>query len=168
MHERLLTDVHGNRWLLFFSKYTPFSNFYPCTIIADDGERFNCVEQLYQAQKAKFHGDYVTLQQIKAASDGRAAKAAAKALRPVRTSEWNNIKADILRDVLLKFTQHSALREYLLQTGDCFMVEANPHDVYFGSGLSITDRKNSDPTFCNGQNVMGLILEEIREKLRNV
>ena len=167
MPERMLEDVHGNQRLLFFNKDTPFSNFYPCTIIADDGERFNCAEQFYQAHKAKFLGDYVTLQHIKAARDGRQAKVAAKPLRLVITPEWDNIKGDILHDVVLsKFSQNAHLAQRLIATGACFMVEANPHDAYFGSGLSIDDPKHKDPTLYRGQNVMGQILEQIRDRLR--
>ena len=167
MPERIITDVQDNKRMLFFNKDSAFSNFYPCTIIAFDGERFNCAEQYYQAQKCKFAGDYHTLQFVKQATNGREAKAATKHLRRQLTSEWDYTKANVLYDIVfLKFTQNADLSQRLINTDDCFMVEANPSDLYFGSGLAIEDSRNNDPTFYRGQNVMGQILEQVRDRLR--
>jgi ribA/ribD-fused uncharacterized protein len=75
--------------------------------------------------------------------------------RPLR-KDWETVKEDIMRDALYaKFTQHSDLHELLLSTGDALLVEHTRNDRYWGDG--------GDGT---GRNRLGLLLVELREKLR--
>src|SRR5580704_13116722 len=52
-------------------------------------------------------------------------------LRP----DWESAKDTIMREaVLAKFTQHSDLRQILLDTGDAVLVEHTANDAYWGDG----------------------------------
>jgi ribA/ribD-fused uncharacterized protein len=76
--------------------------------------------------------------------------------RPLR-ADWDAVKDDIMREVVLaKFQQHPALRELLLSTGDAEIIEHTKNDRYWGDGGN-----------CNGANMLGRILMEVREQLRS-
>jgi N-glycosidase YbiA len=61
-----------------------------------------------------------------------------------------------MRDVVLpKFSQHEELRQLLLSTGDAKIVEHTERDDYWGDGGG------------SGKNMLGRILMEVRERLRN-
>ncbi len=75
--------------------------------------------------------------------------------RPLRP-DWEQVKDDIMRQaVLWKFETHADIREVLLSTGDAIIVENAPRDYYWGCGAKGT-----------GKNMLGVILMEVREKLR--
>ena len=66
------------------------------------------------------------------------------------------IKDDVMRRaVLQKFQTHDEIGYILLETGDELIVENAPGDYYWGCGKDGT-----------GKNKLGLILMEVREKLR--
>jgi ribA/ribD-fused uncharacterized protein len=75
---------------------------------------------------------------------------------PLR-SDWEAVKDDVMRKaVLSKFQSHAEIREILLSTGDELLVEKTSNDYYWGCGTKGT-----------GKNMLGKILMEIREILRN-
>jgi ribA/ribD-fused uncharacterized protein len=66
------------------------------------------------------------------------------------------VKDDIMREaVLAKFEQHANLRAVLLSTEDTEIVEKTTRDYYWGCGTDGT-----------GKNMLGVILMEVRDKLR--
>lgn len=66
-----------------------------------------------------------------------------------------------MREVLfLKFSQHTALRDALLQTGDIEIVEASPTDAFWGSAGARGEGR--------GRNELGKALMFVRETLRNI
>ena len=74
--------------------------------------------------------------------------------RPLRP-DWEEVKVDIMREaVLTKFIQHTDLQEILIDTGNAPIVEHSERDSYWGDG---GDGK--------GQNVLGKLLMEVRERL---
>jgi hypothetical protein len=76
--------------------------------------------------------------------------------RPLR-SDWERVKDDIMRKaVLRKFETHADIREVLLSTGDAPIVENAPGDYYWGCGAD-----------GSGKNMLGQILMEVREILRD-
>jgi ribA/ribD-fused uncharacterized protein len=75
--------------------------------------------------------------------------------RPLR-DDWDNVKDDVMRTaVFLKFQMNEDIRQTLLSTGNEEIIEKTSTDYYWGCG--------SDGT---GINKLGIILMEIREKLR--
>ena len=75
--------------------------------------------------------------------------------RPIRL-DWDDVKDDIMRTALLaKFSQHDELRQLLLDTGKADLVDHTEEDSYWGDGGD-----------GSGQNVLGKILMETRQQLR--
>ena len=75
---------------------------------------------------------------------------------PLR-SDWEKIKDDIMREVVLaKFTQNKDCREILLSTGDAQLIEHTDKDKYWADGGNGT-----------GKNMLGIILMEVRDFLQD-
>lgn len=70
--------------------------------------------------------------------------------------DWESVKDNIMRDaVTAKFSQHEELRNMLLATGEAKLVEHTSNDRYWGDGGD-----------GSGKNMLGRILMEVREKMR--
>ncbi len=68
---------------------------------------------------------------------------------------WSKIKVERMKSVLIqKFTQHSDLKEKLIDTKDSILIEESNIDSYWGCG------KNG-----KGKNMLGVLLMEVREEL---
>ena len=76
--------------------------------------------------------------------------------RPLRAG-WEDVKLAIMREaVLAKFQQHDDLWKILRDTGNSLIVEHTKNDSYWGDGGD-----------GRGQNMLGKILMEVREILRD-
>lgn len=111
-------------------------------------------EHYFQAMK--FY-DFVTQEKIRNATSPReAAKIGRDRNNPLR-ADWESIKDDVMREaVLAKFKNHPDIQEILLSTGDEEIIEATTNDYYWGCGTDGT-----------GKNMLGIILMEIRDKIRS-
>lgn len=79
-----------------------------------------------------------------------------KKYKPLRRSDWNDIKVGVLEDIIRrKAQQNPDVKEALLLSGDEQIVEVNENDDFWGSG---PDGK--------GQNHTGKILMKIRDELK--
>ena len=132
--------------------YGEFSNFarFPIEL---KGKVWPTSEHYFQAQKfaGTEHEEAIRLQRspMIAARMGRSRK------RPLR-ADWEQVKDGIMRDaVWAKFSQHEALRELLLSTGDAQIVEHTKKDRYWGDGGD-----------GSGLNKLGKILMDVREALK--
>lgn len=134
-------------------QYGCFSNFSPHGFELDN-LYWQTSEHYFQAQK--FVGT-IHLEQIRLVKTPKdAAKMGRERTRPLR-QDWEQVKDDIMRQaVLCKFTTHADIREILLDTGNQEIIENSPIDWYWGCG--------SDGT---GKNMLGIILMEVREILRD-
>ena len=77
--------------------------------------------------------------------------------RPCR-SDWDQVKDDVMRFVVMhKFLQNKDIQEKLLLTGDAKLVEHDTrrHDMYWGDGGD-----------GSGKNMLGVVLMEVREIIR--
>lgn len=75
---------------------------------------------------------------------------------PLR-KDWEEIKDDIMREALrAKFTQNDELKKILLETGDAELVEHTANDRYWGDGGD-----------GSGKNMLGKLLMELRDELKN-
>src|SRR5438045_2401996 len=132
--------------------YGCFSNFAPYPIQLD-GKRWATSEHYFQAQKFEDPHHQENIRKEKspmiAARMGRDRK---KKLRP----DWESVKVSVMRKaVLAKFTQHDDIREVLLSTGYAKIVEHTENDDDWGDGGD-----------GSGKNILGNILMEVREELR--
>ena len=132
--------------------YGCFSNFSPHGFELD-GKYWATSEHYFQAQK--FSGTPHEEQIRLAPSPMVAARMGRSRQRPLR-SDWEQVKDDVMRKVVLrKFETHAALRDLLLATGNEEIIENAPSDYYWGGGANGT-----------GQNKLGKILMEVRKRLQ--
>lgn len=133
-----------------------------------DGETWPTAEHYYQAQKSF---DPAYRQAIREAASPRMARRLAAPPTTSRRvsrqswfrkqgalprSDWHQVKLETMRCAdRAKFTQHPALAELLLATGDAELVEDSPSDPYWGTS---PDEQ--------GLNWPGRMLMEVREDLR--
>jgi hypothetical protein len=74
---------------------------------------------------------------------------------PLR-SDWEQVKDTVMKKcVLEKINQHPETKALLMGTGDAEIIEDSPTDYYWGCGKNGT-----------GKNMLGRILMEIRDELR--
>lgn len=133
-------------------EYGEFSNFaaFPFRL---KSKRWPTSEHYFQAQK--FH-DTGHREEIRKAKTPMIAARLGRDRKKKLWRDWESIKDNVMRDaVLAKFSQHDELRNLLLATGKAKLVEHTTNDAYWGDGGD-----------GSGMNVLGRILMEVREKLR--
>jgi ribA/ribD-fused uncharacterized protein len=130
-----------------------FSNFalFPIKL---DNKVWATTEHYFQAQKFK---DENIKEKIRAAKKPSiAAKLGRDRSKPLR-KDWESIKNNVMKKaVKAKFTQHITLKNLLLSTKNAKLVEHTVNDSYWGDGGD-----------GSGKNMLGKILMEIREEIKN-
>lgn len=131
----------------FKNEFAFLSNFYESTIYVDH-KQYKSVEHAYQAHKTL---DEEMHEKIRNAPT--AGKAKQLGMKAVLRPDWDLVKVELMRKfVELKF-QNPFLRPMLIATYPAKLVEGNTwNDTFWG--------------ICRGkgQNMLGLILEEVRDK----
>ena len=130
----------------FNGQYRFLSNFYPCTVTYN-GLVYRSVEAAFQAQKDPENAAIFTT--LEAAAAKRAGRKC-----PIRP-DWDDVKLSIMNElVLIKFTENPSLRQKLLNTGNCALIEDNYWgDTYWGVSNGV------------GENHLGRILMNVRNQL---
>ena len=135
-------------------EYYFLSNFFMCKIQGPDGKIWRSSEHLYQGRKFIEPIYQEAVRKMISAKDSKIV--ANSYLREYQRPDFHDIKLDIMRDVILrKFSQWTWLREKLVETGDIPLIEHRAADSFWGSGPDM-----------EGQNWLGRILMETREKLK--
>ncbi|MFO1011140.1 MAG: NADAR family protein [Planctomycetota bacterium] len=130
------------------------------------GVRYSTAEHWMMAEKARLFGDERALVEILEAQTPARAKLLGRRVRNFDEATWCAQRRDVvLRGNLAKFTQHAALRAYLLGTGADVLVEASPRDRIWGIGLAADDPRAADPQEWIGQNLLGFVLMDVRRRL---
>lgn len=133
-------------------EYGEFSNFAPYSFVLDK-KRWPTSEHYFQAQKFK---DAAQREAIRKANSPMIAARMGRSRKVPLRKDWESVKVQIMRKaVLAKFSQHEDLKALLLSTGDAKIVEHTERDSYWGDGGD-----------GSGKNVLGRILMEVREELR--
>lgn len=135
------------------NEWGEFSNFahYPISL---DGKSWPTNEHYFQAMKFEGTEHEHEIRNAKRPND--AARMGRQRSRPLR-KDWESVKDDIMRKaVWAKFATHDDLKALLLGTGDEELIENAPGDYYWGCGQD-----------GSGKNMLGRILMETRERLRN-
>lgn len=132
----------------FDNEYRFLSNFWYCEIEFGD-DVYPSVEHAYQAAKSL---DYIDRRSIRLAKKASNAK---KIGRQVKLrSDWEEVKVDIMRQLLRKKFNNPTLKEKLLATGRKTLIEGNWWgDKFWGIFNG------------EGENMLGKLLMEIREEL---
>lgn len=118
-------------------------------------------ERIFDTSEAAYHWEkfpgYIETQaKIRQAPSAHEAFKIAEQYRARRRPDWNDVRVDIMRDILrAKAEQHEYVRRKLLATGDRELVENSWRDDFWGWG------PNKD-----GQNMLGKLWMEVRAELR--
>lgn len=136
-------------------KFGEFSNFYHSPIRID-GVVYITSEHYFQSMKYATVNPKYARKIANASNPMQAAQMGRTRRKPIRR-DWEKIKDDIMRKALrAKFTQHPRLKKLLLSTGNEYIIENAPNDYYWGCG-----KRGS------GKNMLGKLLVELREELKN-
>lgn len=117
---------------------------------------FDTVEAAYHWEKFP---DFLSLQhRILLAPSAHEAFRIAQAEKVCRRHDWDEVKVDILRELLrAKAEQHEYVRRKLLETGERELIEDSWRDDFWGWG------PNRD-----GKNMLGKLWMEVRAELRSL
>lgn len=133
----------------FQGEFRFLSNFVPAEVMMD-GIQYSSTEHAYQAAKTLDPEERLLIQQ---ASTPGQAKRLGKQLK--QRADWNEVKDDIMRNLLFQKFNIPHLKKLLLATGDAYIEETNTwNDTYWGVCRG------------NGQNKLGRLLMEIRAELK--
>ena len=155
------TDLSGNIFLpncdiaLFRSNgnLSTLSNFHMSTL-RYRGLKFRSAEHAYQHQMATFHGRHDIARRIMAAKTAPQAKKLSHDVK--KCSKWLDAQTQIMSEILKnKSEQCHTFKRVLLETGAKRLVHNIDTDSFWGCG----------PDLC-GKNVMGLLLQDLREDLK--
>lgn len=118
-----------------------------------NGKTYKTSEHYYQSQKYK--GTAWETKVCKAGGPMEAAEIGRDKSGPLRR-DWESVKDNVMREVVeAKFRQHPALAKQLLETEDAKLVEHTENDSYWADGGN-----------GKGKNMLGIILMEVRAKLK--
>ncbi len=155
----------GEKFLFFCDTSSVFCNWYPCNF-KHEGYQFNCAEQAMMFAKANFFGDYETGKRIMESVMPSEQKYLGRQVRNYDDAKWAEVRLQIVTDILWSlYVQHPEHAAYLLKTGDKTIVEASPYDSIWGIGLSEGEYCASIRSRWEGQNLLGVALMAVREKL---
>ncbi len=154
--------------LCFKGPHFVFSNMYRCQMM-HSGLDFTSSESAYQWQKAVDLGRPDTAQRIRDAADGFRAKALSKDLDSDLAFEWRQEHGVRVMEAILeaKLEQVPEFRSQLMETGSAVLAECT-HDLFWAAGLTANQAKHCKPAYFPGQNMLGKILMNLRERHRNV
>ncbi len=121
--------------------------------------RYLTSEALYQACRFPHLPDVQQLIIDQASPMG--AKMKSKPYRSQSRSDWDDVRVEVMRWCLqMKLAQHySEFGRILLATKERDIVEQSAKDPFWGA-------KETDATTLHGQNVLGRLLVELRERLK--
>lgn len=132
------------------------------------GLTYRSTEHWMMAEKARLFGEDDMAARILAVRSPAEAKKLGRAIQHFVPEQWEAHKYDIVRTGNYhKFSQHKALRDFLLTTGDRVLVEASPVDTIWGIGLAADSPDAANPARWQGPNLLGFALMEVRDQLRS-
>ena len=156
------TDLIRNSAMIAFKgRKHILSNFYPCSIFYK-GRWFNCVEQVYQWEKATFHKHVDIVEGILMLKNPYEQKSVTKQIKV--SEEWIEKRVYYMKQILQAKLKCVPEYKQLLLNSKGVIVEAVVGNYFWSCGLSKSDvYKESDWT---GQNMLGKLHMELREELQ--
>lgn len=155
------TDTH----VYFVYRADYLSNFHVSHYVYN-GNKFCCVEQGYQYEKAMFFGDIKIANEILLAINPYEHKRLGGMVDGFDESVWSGFRVTaMLRHCYEKFAQNADLRKLLLDTGNKTIVECQGRDQFWSCGIHIEFDTIFDETMWTGSNVLGKILSVVRRRV---
>jgi len=166
-HYAMETKTNTPTFTFFWTTSSPFSQWH--TAKFQEGTTvFSNAEQYMMYHKAKLFGDTEIMEKILKATDPKTIKNLGRKVKNFNETMWQrNRKTIVLNGNYLKFSQNPHLRQALIDTAPTRMVEASPYDKIWGIGMRASDPRCQNPNQWQGLNLLGLILDETRERLVN-
>jgi ribA/ribD-fused uncharacterized protein len=128
------------------------SQWYICNFEYDD-TTYTSLEQWMLASKAVCIKDNVSLRRIMNVNNINSLINVGKYIKNANDSKWNRIRYQMaVHGNYLKFNQNSYLRTWLLNTGNCNLIEQTTTDCLWGS---------------RNENILGNSIIDVRNQLRN-
>lgn len=132
----------------FRGDYFFLSNFAPCNVYYN-GKRFRTVEHAFQAAKCLTDEEQDIFKFVETPAEAKQWGKTVK-LRP----DWENVKIDIMKELLYQKFHNTLYKDKLLATKDKELVEGNEHkDTFWGVYRG------------EGKNILGKLLMEVRTEL---
>ena len=132
----------------FTGDYDFLSNTYKSPV-EFNGIEFPNVESCYWAQRPKDDHSRIKFARLKPA------KAKAKAINTTPRDDWDDVKVNIMSNILLKKFSNENLKKKLISTGDAELINNDSYnDEFYGVH------------YGNGENILGKLLMQIRDKIK--
>ena len=162
-----MTASSDQKFTFFWQDQSPFSNFHPSPFRVDNNQ-FSCNEQFMMYSKAKLFGDDEAAEKILAETKPKSMKALGRKVKNFDNDVWIQNRERIVKQGLReKFGQNAHLMDELMRTGDTELAEASPFDRIWGIGMAATNPAAQDKSQWKGLNLLGKLLTEVRDELRN-
>lgn len=150
--------------IAFLGPHSVYSNFHAATFVSD-GVKYNCAEQMIQAEKAAMFNDRVALENIMRAQNPYRIKELGSRIRNFDKNRWSKDSQSIVtRAVTAKFTQNKNLSGILKNSGSLLIVEASP-DTAWGTGVHLKNTDVLNRSAWKGNGLMSEILSIVRSKI---
>jgi len=150
----------------FYETKNCFSQWYKCEFKIG-GTQFSSAEQFMMHRKALLFNDQNSAEMILETNNPREQKEIGRCLNGFDDSIWVKNAVDIVYEGnKQKFCQNQKLLNRLFRTKGKTLVEASPTDSIWGIGLSAESPIILNRSKWKGDNLLGIVLTELREELR--
>ena len=165
LNPKHLATVNKENTTAFFTEHSPLSNHHRCSFSVDN-QHFSSVEQYFMKCKATHFHDHNKAHEIMSTPNPKTAKALGRQVQNFDSSSWRSVCDEFMvKGLSAKFRQNPSLAKFLKDTGNTVLVEANPHDTYWGVGVSLSNMDIWDPQKWRGKNTLGVLLQQLRDVL---
>lgn len=128
---------------------------------------YKTAEHWMMAKKAELFNDNEVLEKILQANSPAEAKKLGREVKNYDDKLWLENRFEIVKQGNYhKFSQHAALKAFLINTKDRVLVEASPVDPIWGIGMASDHKDVLNPTKWKGLNLLGFALMEVRDELK--
>ncbi|MGX7667338.1 NADAR family protein [Flavobacterium pedocola] len=146
---------------------TCFSQWWQSPFVVE-GLEYKTAEHWMMAKKTSLFDDAEILDKILSCNSPAEAKKLGREVKNYNETLWLEKRYEIVREGNYhKFSQNSALKEFLLTTNDRVIVEASPVDPIWGIGMTGEDENSTHPEKWPGLNLLGFALMEVRDTLNS-
>ena len=145
-----------------------FSNWYPCKFKAY-GKTWYSSEQFFMWLKAEYFDDEETALAITKTMSASVAKQLGREVKNFDETKWQAVRYEKMYEaVYKKFAQNEELLQDLLsdEYKDKHFVEGSPVDTIWGIGIKWTKPIIADKNNWKGENLLGQVLDEVRERVK--
>ena len=151
--------------LAFKSFQHPFSNHFPCQLEVYD-KQFKSVEHAFFWRMSTELGKQDLAKKIQESEHAGHAKRLSKEIADDETRlKWETENNTVIMDLIkAKSEQCKQFRDALIESKDKILAEATP-SKYWATGLSPYITQNFSPSYWPGQNLLGVLLMDLRRDL---